>query len=446
MTDADLTDAVENRSAAEGVVRWIHRTYENEHTNQDYRTCLRTVGRFADGGDEVPDALAWIPTGTSNDFDPVPSERDLVTEDEMRALIGACRNPRDAGLIAVQSEAGLRGGELYNLEVGDVFDAEHTTGLHVDGKEGERSVHLRISLPHLQRWLDAHPAREDDDAPLWSKLSSAERPSYTTFLNYFRIAAGRADVSKDVTPTNLRKPNTRWLVLQEFETPRIEDRQGRKRGSDHTQRYLAAFGSESNEVAYLSALGEDIGEDAPDQAGLPVDCPRCGRETPRDRALFSKGGQCPAVRRGLSGCASTSSRLWTNPCSGLGWQTISLTPSYTPRDSLVAEKSIRQRWPRYPPRSRTNCWRTSTNTSVTTKSSSTRATRFAPRSGRRSTCLTRSTSDTAVWTKRNSPLALQSAYEGRSMYLMGSLRPISLNAFSRNAQASQVPQAGSSSR
>jgi len=275
---------LEYRAATDAIVRWIHAEYDNEHTNQDYRTALRSFGRYRRKQEEPPETLAWIPTGTSNDFDPTPSERDLLTQDEVEAMLDVCHNDRDRALIALQFEAGLRGGELYDLRVGDVFDSEHAVGIHVDGKEGQRTVHLIWSVPHLQDWLGEHPAGDNDDAWLWSKLSGGGRPSYTTWLNYFKGAAGRADVQKDVTPTNFRKSNTRWLIKRGMKTPRIEDRQGRERGSEHTARYLATFGDESNELAFARAMGVDVdGDDPEDEEVAPVTCPRCGSQVPRNR-------------------------------------------------------------------------------------------------------------------------------------------------------------------
>ncbi|ALG82876.1 site-specific integrase [Halanaeroarchaeum sulfurireducens] len=274
---------LEYRAAADALVRWIHSEYENEHTNQDYRTALRSFGRYRLKKDEPPESLAWIPTTTSNDFNPVPSERDLLRwEEDVVPMLEACHNPRDRALIAVQFEAGCRSGELFDIRVGDVFDGEYTTSLHVDGKRGERSVALVISLPYLQDWLTDDRSPDRDDAYLWSKLNSDERPSYRTWRDYFEDAAERADVTKSVTPTNFRKSNTRWLVLQGYSQARIEDRQGRKRGSDHTRRYMARFGEESQERSYARLHGLEVEpeEDAGDIS--PVQCPRCQRETPRD--------------------------------------------------------------------------------------------------------------------------------------------------------------------
>lgn len=274
------------RAAAEAIVRWIHSEYENEHSNQDYRTCLRAFGRYRLKLSDPPETLDWIPTTTSQSFDPVPSERDLLLwKEDVVPMIEAARNPRDKALFAVQFEAGCRSGELFDLRVRDVFDSEHTVGIHVDGKQGERPVHLIDSVPYLQRWLTEHPGGENDY--LWSKLHTPEQPSYNTWLKYFKDAAERAGVSKAVTPTNFRKSNTRWLVNGGMPQSRIEDRQGRKRGSDHTQRYLAYFGEESNELEYMRFHGKDVKEKKGEDIG-PLDCPRCGQETPRegDRCMY----------------------------------------------------------------------------------------------------------------------------------------------------------------
>ncbi|MDS0476794.1 tyrosine-type recombinase/integrase [Natrinema sp. 1APR25-10V2] len=274
-----LGAALDYRAAAEAIVRWINDEYANEHTNQDYRTALRSFGRYRLKQDEPPAVLSWIPTGTSNDFNPVPSERDLLLwEDDVVPMIDAAHNSRDKALFAVQFEAGLRSGELFDLRVDDVFDAKHTVGVHVDGKRGERPVHLIMAVPYLQKWLDDHPG--DGSDYLWTKLSIPDRPSYNTWRDYFRDAADRAGVTKDVTPTNFRKANTRWLVMLGYAQPRIEDRQGRKRGSEHTARYMARFGEESNERVYARLHGIEVEPEEDTEIG-PVECPRCHRDTPQ---------------------------------------------------------------------------------------------------------------------------------------------------------------------
>ncbi len=48
-----LADALEQKEAAENIVRWIHSEYDNEETNRDYRVVLRIFSKRVTDGDEV---------------------------------------------------------------------------------------------------------------------------------------------------------------------------------------------------------------------------------------------------------------------------------------------------------------------------------------------------------------------------------------------------------
>ncbi|MFB6143635.1 MAG: site-specific integrase, partial [Halorientalis sp.] len=171
---ASIADALEDRDATEEIVRWIHREYdldESPETNQNYRVALRVFGRRAtdDNGEEPPPSIDWVKSTLPNDYDPSPSPSEMLRwEDDIEPMLDACRNPRDRAAIALQFDAGLRGGELYDLTVGDITDSEHGKAVAVDGKTGQRSVDLIPSTPHIQRWLSEHPGGDDD--PLWCQL------------------------------------------------------------------------------------------------------------------------------------------------------------------------------------------------------------------------------------------------------------------------------------
>ncbi|MDS0243042.1 MULTISPECIES: tyrosine-type recombinase/integrase [unclassified Haloferax] len=275
-----LADSLEDRGATEDIVRWINQTYTNEYTNHDYRTALRVFGRRVSEDSEIPDSIEWVPSGTSSSHDPVPNPSEMLKwEEDVLPMIEETRNARDAALIAVAFDAGARSGELQDLTVGDVTDAKNGLRIFVDGKMGQRSVLLIPSVPYLQRWLSDHPGSDDGDAPLWSKLSKSEELTYRRFRSIFDDVARRAGVTKPVTPTNFRKSNASWLAEKGMNQAYIEDRQGRKRGSDATAHYVARFGGEA-EDEYARMQGVEVDEEEPEPIG-PVECPRCGRDTPR---------------------------------------------------------------------------------------------------------------------------------------------------------------------
>lgn len=287
---ADLGDSLEDRDAAEEIVTWIHDTYdleESPETNQNYRVALRVFGRRVTdegvGGDpeNPPPSIDWINSTLPSDYDPSPDPNDMLEWDaEITPMIDAAQNPRDKAAIALGMDAGFRGGELYELDVGDVQDGKHGLSVSVDGKTGERHVSVVPAVPYLNRWLDQHPTRDDGD-PLWCSLhhrgeGDVERLSYQAFLNMFKRPAKRAGVDKPVTPTALRKSNLRWLVRQGVDSRIIEQRQGRKPGSDAVARYVGLFEEDSRD-AYAEAMGLEVDDaDQGPEDLAPIPCPRCG--------------------------------------------------------------------------------------------------------------------------------------------------------------------------
>jgi integrase len=287
-----IGDALEERAAAEDIVRWINRTYDNEETNRDYRVALKVFGRRVsdENGSDPPESLDWIPSGWASNYDPAPEPSDMLDwEEDVLPMIDAARNARDAAAIALQFDAGLRGGEFQELTVGDVTDHKHGLQVTVDGKQGKRTVTLIPSVPHVQRWLSDHPAPNDGSAPLWSKLSEVDEMSYKMLTKMFSEPAERAGVSKPVTLTNFRKSSASHLASRGMNQAHIEDHHGWVRGSDTAARYVSVFADDADrELARIH--GVDIEAEEPDPLA-PLECPRCGEETPRERDLCVWCGQ-----------------------------------------------------------------------------------------------------------------------------------------------------------
>lgn len=282
--------ALDERDAAEELVRWINTNRNNEETNRDYRVALRVFGRRVTDGDETPDSLAWIPSSTSSSYDPAPEPSKMLGwEEDVLPMVNEARNSRDAAAIALQFDAGLRGGEFQDLTVGDITDHKHGLQVTVNGKQGKRTVTLIPSVPYVQRWLSDHPAPNTADAPLWSKLSENDTLSYRMITKMFSDPAERAGISKPVTLTNFRKSSASYLASRGMNQAHIEDHHGWVRGSKVASRYVAVFAEDADrELARLH--GRDVSADEPDKTA-PLECPRCGEQTPRQRDLCVWCGQ-----------------------------------------------------------------------------------------------------------------------------------------------------------
>lgn len=276
-----LTQALEDREAAEEIVRYINRTYDNEETNRDYRDALRQFGERMYDGEGKPDSIEWIPSGHSRNYDPAPNPSDMLHwEEHVLPMIESTKNSRDAALIATAWNLGARPFEFQDILVKDITDSKHGLQVTVNGKKGKRSPTLVLAVPYLQRWLNDHPARHKREAPLWSKLSKPESISDRMFRKILESAAERAEVHRPVTLSIFRKSCASYLASQNINQANIEDHMGWTRGSKIASRYVSVFGSE-NERQIAKAYGADVEEDEPDPIA-PVTCPRCQRKTPRD--------------------------------------------------------------------------------------------------------------------------------------------------------------------
>lgn len=294
MHGTTLTAALEDKEAAGAIVDWIHETYDNEETNRDRRNALRVFGKVIANDDPTdkdaapPPSIDWIPSTTPDTYDPAPNPAHMITWEEAQAMANhPGTNSRDAALIVIAWDAGPRSGELQALTLGDVTDHELGRSIRIrDGKTGTRDVTITNAVPHLQQWLNSHPATdengtpEDPDAPLWSKLKKPEEISYRMFRNAFIEAAERIDLQKPNDPTNFRKSSASALASQGVPQAHLEDRYGWERGSDAAARYIRVFGGEADR-ALAEARGMDIDIEEPDPTG-PTQCIRCGELIERD--------------------------------------------------------------------------------------------------------------------------------------------------------------------
>ncbi len=64
------------------------------------------------------------------------------------------------------AESGARIGEIGNLTLGQIKIDESGTVLNVSGKTGRRRLRIISATPHLLKWLDCHPDKENPYAPL----------------------------------------------------------------------------------------------------------------------------------------------------------------------------------------------------------------------------------------------------------------------------------------
>lgn len=291
-----VADTLTDREVAEDLVRWIHRTYDNEESNRDYRLALRVFGREVAGDDletddnGIPTTLSWISTTYSSNYDPTPEPRNMLRwGSDVQEMLNAAANTRDAAAIALAFDAGPRGSEFTDIRVGDITDHKHGMQVTVDGKRGQRTITLIPSVPYVSKWLGEHPRGNDRDALLWCGLTTGDELSYKMKTKMLSTPAERAGVDKPVTITNFRKSSAAHLASKGMNQAHLEDHHGWVRGSDAAARYISVFAEESD-LELARVYGREV-EAGDDEEIAPVECPRCGEDTPREKSLCVWCGQ-----------------------------------------------------------------------------------------------------------------------------------------------------------
>jgi len=291
-----LADALGDEAAAKRLNAWVNEHYTNPESNKTGRDSLRSFGTHATPGEEIAESLAWVPTGYPSDYDRKPDPSKMFRwEEHVVPMLEACRNFRDEALIGLAFDIGPRSGELQELTLGDLTDTDIGLQVTVDGKQGRRSPTLMIAPDRVHRWRENHPGKGNPSAPLWSKLNAPDPVSPNMIRKVFRKAAERAPITppSTPTPTRFRKSSASHLAARNIAQIHLGNRYGWVGGSDEAARYVTVFGSETDR-AVAKALGRDIDVDDPEPMG-PVTCPRCDRETPRDKDTCMWCGQALSV-------------------------------------------------------------------------------------------------------------------------------------------------------
>ncbi|MDG6927900.1 MAG: tyrosine-type recombinase/integrase, partial [Nitrososphaerota archaeon] len=163
-----------------------------------------------------PDIVKWIKTGVKrNEL----REPDILTEEEVKALIANAKTARDKAIIAVLYDGGFRIGEILPAKIGDVSFDDMGAKIRVSGKTGGRTERLIASVPLLSRWLDQHPEKGDPEAWLWESVQG-KHLSYAKLQAMLKRTAKKAGIKKRVYPHLFRHSsataNARYLTEYEM--------------------------------------------------------------------------------------------------------------------------------------------------------------------------------------------------------------------------------------
>ncbi len=136
----------------------------------------------------------------------------MLSKEDVLGMVDKASNVRDKAFISTLYESGSRISEMMGLRVRDVKFKESNAVLSISGRTGLRKIPIKISSRFLESWLDEHPDKSDGHSYLWTHLDSPRLLSRKYCSKILKKAAGKAGVSKNVTPTLFRHSRIMHLI------------------------------------------------------------------------------------------------------------------------------------------------------------------------------------------------------------------------------------------
>ncbi len=286
------------------VVSIVNSQNYNDYTKRDYRLALKTFFRFIKGIEEkgvYPEEVRWISTTQGSNSHRLPE--DLLTQEEVEAMISAAEHSRDKAFIAALYETGCRIGELTTLQVKNVSFDKYGAVIVVTGKTGMRRVRMISYVSYLSNWLAVHPDRNDPNAPLWVVIGNSKniakknqeglRFNYSYALNYraatrvLQKTAFKAGIKKRYNPHLFRHSRATKLANSLTEA-QLKEFFGWTQGSNMASIYVHMSGRDVDDALLkLHGLKEKTPEE--DQKH-PTRCARCQEINPPNFKFCGKCG------------------------------------------------------------------------------------------------------------------------------------------------------------
>ncbi len=206
----------------------------------------------------------------------VRKSSDLLTKEELEALIRACRRDVDRALIYTAYEGALRPGEVCQLRWQDLVFDDDGVKMNVEFKTRKpRYIRLVMAKEHLARWRANYPGDPIGEALVF--LSRFGHPFvHSTLTKQLQNIARRAGITKKITPHLLRHCRVTDLISSGAQESIVSLMCWGSVGSQMMKKYLHLSGVQvDDEIARLYGI-RPAGRPKKGEEFKPRQCPSCG--------------------------------------------------------------------------------------------------------------------------------------------------------------------------
>ncbi len=265
-------------------------------TRHDFKVAIRKFYKYVIWGQEAlrrkdyPDLVSGISTRIKKRDQICVQAADILSEDEVEAIIRAAGDTQKKALLVLMYEMGARVGEIGGMRIGSVSRDRYSYVCDINGKTGPRSVRVVRSGGMLAAWLNSHPERDEPRAPLWGfwKAGQWQRASYGMIQTWVRKIAREAGVKKRVHPHLFRHSSiTHALAGGRFNEAQAKVYYGLVQDSRMLATYSHLLAKDAND-AILKAYG--IAPKESDHKAIVDRCWMCGETNDRTGKFCGRCG------------------------------------------------------------------------------------------------------------------------------------------------------------
>ncbi len=273
------------------IVGQIQQKDYSPHTKKAYKIIIKRFYKWLLGTKEYPEIVSWIKVGISRCEKSLPSEGELLTEEDVQVLLKNANHPRDKALVAVLWESGARVGEIGNLTLSRVSFDKHGAVFSVSGKTGSRKIRLIFSVPYLSTWINSHPFKDNPQSPLWLNIGNTNQNkslNYPSINKLLRNLFAKAGIKKKCNPHIFRHSRATFMAdhLTEFQ---MNQYFGWIQGSDMPSTYVHMSGREVDN-SILELNGIKVEKKEKECHLIPKICPKCDTINAYDSHQCNKCG------------------------------------------------------------------------------------------------------------------------------------------------------------
>lgn len=200
---------------------------------------------------------------------------DLLTQEEVIAMVKASEKSRDRAMIMVLYEGGFRIGELGQLRWSDVNFDSYGAVVNVNAKTGKaRYIRLVMSVEFLAQWKKDYPFEPQGEALVF--LTTSRSPlTHGTVAKQLKRIANRAGIKKRITPHVFRHSRITHLIKEGVSESVIKLMMWGNLTTNMFQTYAHLTGNDiDSEILRKYGISAEVKPDT-DVKLEPRQCPHC---------------------------------------------------------------------------------------------------------------------------------------------------------------------------